>query len=285
MSEVSVLIPTYNRAPALAATLTSLCFQRSFDFDVIVADQSDEDVRESAAPVVAAINLLATRGVSTRVLRNLPRRGMAQQRQFLLDHSRSRFSLFIDDDVLLEPFVIDMLAGVLREHRCGFAGNAVIGLSYLNDRRPHEQCIELVDTAIEPETVTPDDPAWARHKLHNAANVWHVQQRLGAQPERPLRYRVAWIGGCVMYDTDKLRRIGGFEFWQELPREHCGEDVLAQLRVAAHFGGCGVLPSGAYHHELPTTVTNRQVDAPYHLAIGTREKESDRHAGHRARAR
>jgi hypothetical protein len=77
---------------------------------------------------------------------------------------------------------------------------------------------------------------------------------------------VAWIGGCVLYDVAALRSVGGFDFWEELPAAHAGEDVLAQLRVMARFGGCGLLPSGAYHQELPTTLTERAVDAPFALA-------------------
>jgi len=65
-----------------------------------------------------------------------------------------------------------------------------------------------------------------------------------------------------MYDTDKLRDCGGFNFWRELPTEHCGEDVLAQLRVMARYGGCGLIPTRVYHQELPTTVPNREIDAP-----------------------
>jgi hypothetical protein len=76
---------------------------------------------------------------------------------------------------------------------------------------------------------------------------------------------VAWVGGCVLYDTDKLRAAGGFSFWQDLPPRHAGEDVLAQLRVMERFGGCGILPSGAYHMELPTTVVDRATDAPLYL--------------------
>ena len=83
----------------------------------------------------------------------------------------------------------------------------------------------------------------------------------------PLLYKVAWIGGCVLYDVAKLRAAGGFEFWRELPSSHCGEDVLAQLRVMATHGGCGVLPTGAYHQQLPTTVPDRTTDAPYLLPV------------------
>jgi hypothetical protein len=85
---------------------------------------------------------------------------------------------------------------------------------------------------------------------------------LGLEPEDRRVYKVAWVGGCVLYDAAKIRSAGGFDFWPELPAEHCGEDVLAQLRVMARFGGCGLLPTGAYHQQLETTVADRNSDAP-----------------------
>jgi hypothetical protein len=33
----------------------------------------------------------------------------------------------------------------------------------------------------------------------------------------------------------------------------------------SRFGGCGIIPSGVYHQELPTTILNRDVDAPHVL--------------------
>jgi hypothetical protein len=35
----------------------------------------------------------------------------------------------------------------------------------------------------------------------------------------------------------------------------------------ARHGGCGLIPSGAYHQELPTTITARDVDAPLVLPL------------------
>lgn len=265
MRDVTVLIPTYNRPVALAVTIASLCYQDTFDFEVVIADQSEVDCRQDNGALLAALRLLESRGVPVRVKRNLPRLGMAQQRQFLLDQVDSAYSLFIDDDVLLEPWVIRLLRSVLREQGCGFAGNAVIGLSYTDDVRPREQAVEFWQRAVEPERVAPGSEAWQRHRLHNAANLWHVQRKLGVRPEQPRLYKVAWVGGCVMYDTAHLREAGSFEFWKELPRQHCGEDVLAQLRVAERFGGCGVMPSGVYHQELETTVPDRRVNAPEYL--------------------
>jgi len=267
MADISVLIPTFNRLDALAVTLTSLYYQEAAGFAVIIADQSDIACLEQQSPLNTAVRLLQNRDVDVVFHRNVPRCGVAQQRQFLLDRSRSRFSLFIDDDLVLERYVISMLESVLRQQHCGFAGNAVIGLSHIDDVRPQEQDVEFFDGPVRPERITPRDPEWRRHKLHNAANLWHVQRRFRACAARPLLYKVAWVGGCVMYDTEKLRDVGGFEFWKDLPVRHCGEDVLAQLRVAAEFGGCGVMPSGAYHQELKTTVHDRRTNAPDYLDI------------------
>lgn len=74
-------------------------------------------------------------------------------------------------------------------------------------------------------------------------------------------YRVAWLGGCVLYRREALNAAGGFTFWAALPADHAGEDVLAQWQVMERFGGAGILPSGAVHLESPTTVTDRRVEA------------------------
>ena len=117
--------------------------------------------------------------------------------------------------------------------------------------RPDQQAFELWEGGVEPELVTPGSPAWDRHKIHNAANLHHVARRMGLHPGTTRRYKVAWVGGCVLYDTDALREAGGFSLWPEIPPAHAGEDLLAQLRVIARRGGCAILPSGAITRSFP----------------------------------
>jgi GT2 family glycosyltransferase len=261
-ARIDVLIPTYRRTSALAVTLTSLCAQTFRDFRVVISDQTEDEATFLAPEVRAPIRVLRAHGQLVEVHRHLPRRGLAEHRQSLLDRATAPYALFLDDDLILEPDVLERMQHAIVRERCGFVGQAVIGLSYLDDRRPHEQYVEWWEGDVSPETVRPDSTAWLRHKLHNAANLYHVQQALGLRPGEYRAYRVAWIGGCVMYTTSILRAVGGFQFWRELPPSHCGEDVLAQLRVMARFGGCGIVPSGVYHQELPTTVPDRTIDAP-----------------------
>ncbi|TWG85986.1 Glycosyltransferases involved in cell wall biogenesis [Cupriavidus gilardii J11] len=263
MRAVDVLIPTRDRPAALAVTLTGLLGQRFTDFNAVVLDPSDGSPGYDAGEARAAIRLLRARGHAVQLARNLPRRGLAHQRQCLLERAGSPRVLFLDDDVILEPEALQRMMEALDAAACGFVGSAVIGLSFADDVRPHQQAVEFwPGDRVKPEHVMPCSPAWRRHLLHNAANLWHVQRDIPLPPRGWRLYKIAWIGGCVLFDRAKLLDCGGFSFWCDVPEEHCGEDVLAQLRVMARHGGCGILPSCAYHQEVPTTVPNREVDLP-----------------------
>ncbi|MFP5390382.1 MAG: glycosyltransferase family 2 protein [Gammaproteobacteria bacterium] len=277
--QLDVLVPTCDRPTALAVTLAGLTAQSVRPLRVVVSDQSAHPVME-VPEVRSVIRVLRARGHAVEAHRHVPRRGMAEQRAFLLSQANAPYCVFLDDDVLTEPDLFGRMLRAIRQHGCGFVGSAVHGLSHADSVRPQQQHIEFWPGQVEPETVVPDSAAWNRHHLHSAANLFHVQQKLmqqhsqytGWHQDMDRAYRVAWVGGCVLFDTGKLRESGGFEFWTELPPDHCGEDVLAQLRVMARYGGCGLFPSGAYHLELPTTVRAREHDAPRMLWHGKKEQ-------------
>ncbi|MCU0569541.1 MAG: glycosyltransferase family 2 protein [Oculatellaceae cyanobacterium Prado106] len=260
--QLDILIPTYSRPAALAVTLTSLCAQTFRDFRVIISDQTESESVFESGEVQAVLRVLQAHGHEVQTHRHLPRRGMAEQRQFLLDQAIAPYILYLDDDLILEPWVVDRLLHLIQTEGCGFVGSAVIGLSFREDVRPWQQQVEFWEGSVAPEVVHPGTLQWQRYQLHNAANLWHVQQQLHLTPDQVRKYRVAWVSGCVLYDRPKLQSVGGFQFWEALPSQHCGEDVLAQLRVMAKYGGCGMMPSGVYHQELPTTIRDRKVDAP-----------------------
>ena len=262
MTAVDVLIPTCNRPAALAVTLTSLIAQTFRDFRLVISDQTEGDDPLKAGEVQSVLRVLQAHGHDVVLHKHLPRRGIAEQRQFLLEQAIAPYVLYLDDDVILEANVIQHLLTAIQTEGCGFVGNALHGLSFRQDVRPQEQAIEFWQGVVQPEVVTADTPAWQRWRLHSAANLYHVQQRLSlAIDEAPRKYKIAWVGGCVLYDADKLRRIGGFNFWRDLPSTHSGEDVLVQLQLMALYGGCGLIPSGAYHQELPTTLPDRTIAA------------------------
>ncbi|MER5458839.1 glycosyltransferase family A protein [Micromonospora sp. NPDC002389] len=260
---LDVLVPTRDRPAELAVTLSGLAAQEGVPgFGVVVSDQSDGDPGYAHPAAATMVRALRYRGHPVLLTRRLPRRGLAEHRAALLAASAARYVLFLDDDVWLEPGTLSRLVTAIQELGCGFVGNGVHGLSYLDDVRPqtHRHYREWSGAPV-PERIRPGTPEWDRAQIHSAANLLHVTEALEVPTGSWRAYQVSWIGGCVLYDRAKLVECGGFEFWRRVQERHQGEDVAAQITVMARYGGAGVLPSGAYHLESPTTVTERDVEA------------------------
>lgn len=281
MALVDVLIPTYHRKTGLAMVLTSLLGQTFTDFNVIISDQTrEEDYYLDSIEIQTVVRALRWHGHEVTLHHHLPRRGLAEQRQFLLEQSRAPYVHFLDDDVLLEPEVMQRMLSVLQHERCGFVGCAATGLGYLEDVRPHQQHIELWEGPVTPEPFDENTIPWERHLINNAANPLHLEQKL-VRNGRVVRYKVAWVGGAnVLYDRAKLLDVGGFSFWTKLPPKHAGEEVVVQFLLIRTYGGCGILPSGTYHLGLPTTIEDRHSNATSLFGELIREYDSNsRHVG------
>ncbi len=261
MALIDVLIPTYRRKTGLAVVLTSLLGQTFRDFNVIVSDQTEEESYLDSIEIATLVRALRWHGHRVALHRHLPRRGLAEQRQFLLEQSRAPYVHYLDDDVLLDPPVMERMLRVLQAEGCGFVGCPATGLAYLDDIRPQQQHIELWTGPVEAESFDEQSIPWERHLVNNAANPLHLEQRL-APDRRIVRYKIAWVGGAnLLFDRAKLMDVGGFSWWHRLPPEHAGEEVVVQFLLLRKYGGCGILPSGTYHLGLPTTVEDRRHNA------------------------
>ena len=254
MATVDVLLPTYNRLSSLIMTLTGVAEQTWRDLHVIVADQSERSV-ENEQVIQTLCRVIEVRGGSVEWHTRPSVHGIAEQRDFMLKQATADALLYLDDDVLMEPKVIERMLATLNAEQCGFVGAFPSGLSHRDDVRPQQHIIEYWDGPVLPEVVEPDSPQWERWQLHRAANLYHVT--LSVPPgQLPRLYKVAWVASCVMYDRAKLLEVGGFSFWQRLPRWHSGEEVLVQNLLMRRWGGCAMLPSGAWYSQVPTTVLN-----------------------------
>jgi GT2 family glycosyltransferase len=258
--DLDVLVPTRNRPAELAACLAGLAAQ-DVDFGVVVSDQSDGIPVWDHDAVAGMVRVLRHRGHPVLLSRHLPLRGLAENRAHLLDLSLARYVLYLDDDIWLEPGSVERLRAAIEELGCGFVGNAPHGLSYVDDHRPdQEKPYQEWTGPPHQERIEPRGQEWSRASVHAAANLMHIQNRLDLRPGEWRAYRLSWLGACVLFDRAKLRAVGGYDFWPEVPVEHSGEDVLVELRMLDRYGGAGILPSGAYHLETPTTVESRDTE-------------------------
>lgn len=258
---IDILLPTYNRLSSLIMTLSGVAAQTCSNLRVIIADQSQHPVSEE--PVVQALfRVIEARGGSLCYYHRPPIHGIAEQRDFLLKQAQAESILYLDDDVFMESWVVARLHEVLSEQQCAFVGAFPAGLSFRNDVRPAQQKIEYWEGRVQPEAVDPDSAPWERWQLHRAANLYHVSQRL--VPGESRVYKVAWISSCILYDRAKVEAVGGFSFWQRLPRYHSGEEVLVQNLLMRRWGGCALVPSGTYYSQVPTTVLNEAATVDGH---------------------
>lgn len=253
-SPVDILLPTVNRLSSLLMTLAGIAGQDHTNVRVILADQSAVPVVEDGV-AQALIRIIEARGGSVEYRHRLSSRGIAEQRHFLLQESAAPTVLYLDDDVFMEPWVLGKMLEILNAQACGFVGAFPAGLTFRDDVRPAQQVLEYwEDGRVRPEAVEPDGHGWGRWNLHRAANLWHAARAL---PPGEIRvYKVAWIASCILYDRQKLIDVGGFDWWSRLPRYHSGEEVLAQNLLMRFYGGCGMIPSGTFYSQLPSTVLN-----------------------------
>jgi glycosyltransferase involved in cell wall biosynthesis len=183
--DVDVVIPTRNRQVELATTLAGLAAQTYQHFRVLVSDQSDGEPSYATQPAQTMARVLRLRGQDVTFTRHLPRRGLAEHRQFLLDQATAPHVLFLDDDVWLEPAALGRLRTAIGELGCGFVGAAPHGLSYVDDGQPHQlTSYEEWDGPVVPERITRDSPEFWRATVNSAANPYHLERRLGARTRR-----------------------------------------------------------------------------------------------------
>lgn len=100
---VSVIVPAYNRAATIAATLRTITTQTGWPFEIIVVDDGSQDgtadIAKNAAPDARV------------VIQHNQRRSAARNNGAAL--AKGEFLYFFDSDDLMEPGAIARLAGAL----------------------------------------------------------------------------------------------------------------------------------------------------------------------------
>lgn len=142
--EVDVLVPCFERPSALATTLAGLASQTAPDLRIVLSDQSPAPVWDDPA-VAAMLRVLRAQGREVLTERNLPRNGLAQQRQFLLERARSPYVLFLDSDVWLEPGTLTRMLEALRTSGAGILPSGAVHIeapTTVPDRRT--EAVEVV---------------------------------------------------------------------------------------------------------------------------------------------
>jgi len=151
--KLSVIIPTYNRAEWLKRVVESLLNQTYQDFEIIVVDDGSVDGTESL------IRDVMKNAPCELVYIRQENKGPASARNTGVKHAKGELILFIDDDVLPAP-------NLLEEHVSGH-------------QRHHGQNIAIVGSVVcAPEVKVSPFMRWL---INEGPYFWHSREEDGAK--------------------------------------------------------------------------------------------------------
>jgi glycosyltransferase involved in cell wall biosynthesis len=198
VADISVIVSTYNRPDALAATLRSLGRQTDRNFEIVVADDgSGPDTRDTVNASMPNVG-----GPLKHVWQEDRGFRLAEIRNRAIVASDGDYLVFLDGDCIARP---DFVAAHRALAETGFfvGGNRVLLSHALTD--------EILANGLEPERWSLAD--WVRPRARGDINRLLPLLNL---PLGPLRKRLAaeWEGvrgGNFAFHRADLERVDGFE--------------------------------------------------------------------------
>jgi glycosyltransferase involved in cell wall biosynthesis len=124
---VSVIIPTYNRASLLERALRSVLSQTYEDFEIIIVDDLSTD---NTQEMVESKFIQEIRSGIIRYVKNDRKRERSFSRNRAIEMARGKYIAYLDDDDIWLPEHLKILVGYLEEHKdigCVFSNYAMIG--------------------------------------------------------------------------------------------------------------------------------------------------------------
>ena len=215
---MSVLVPTYNGERHLSETIESILNQTRMPDEIIFSDDASTDNTLEILQDYAS----RYRGL-IRVLRNEKNLGLAGNRQRLLEATKCDMVKFFDDDDIMHPCLLELLAALLECGEYDVAACSV--LNFANDD------INQIVGNFPVRLREWDEPRWA----HHIAVAGHVINK--------------------MHDRNFLVGAGGF-----LNLHGPGEDFHLDLILMKKNARVGIIAEYLVYHRCrasPRTFTNQ----------------------------
>jgi glycosyltransferase involved in cell wall biosynthesis len=230
--DITVAIPTHNRAELLAQTLGSLrglMIPARAEIECLVIDNASADATPTVVAEAAAQLPFEVRRIRERQL------GSSFARNRAIAEARGEFICFIDDDVIVEPrWLVELIAALER-------------------RRLDVACGMVVPRFLAPPPPWLGTSLWVRLAVHDAAAI----ERMAPGEAEVLRN---YFSANVGFRRNAFELFGVFR--EDLGvvggNPISGEDTELFARIIARGGAVGFAPRARVHHLIgPERMTPR----------------------------
>lgn len=138
---ISVMIPIYNVSKYLERCLQSVIKQTYNNIEILLYDDGSTDGSEIICDKFAIENKNVT-------VFHFPNRGQAHGRNFLIEHAKGEYLVFVDSDDVVAPDYVEVLYNLVKKYHCKIA------VSVLQTFHEGDQLIER-KRKYEEELLTP----------------------------------------------------------------------------------------------------------------------------------
>ncbi|MBN1832398.1 MAG: glycosyltransferase family 2 protein [Deltaproteobacteria bacterium] len=274
MTDVSVIIPTYNRASLVIRAVASVLYQTFTDYEIILVDDGSRDrTSDSLAPLIRHI----------RYLRHHSNRGVSAARNTGIKASRSPLVAFLDSDDYWLPEKLSVQMDFFMHHLDAVACQTeefwIRNGTHVNPRRKHlKPSGDIFESSLKLCLVSPSS-VMLRRSLFSEVGLF--DENLPACEDYDLwlriscRYPISLIPRRLVVkeggQKDQLsRRVKGmdrFRITALLKLINGGQLSAKQLRATVqelsekcriYGNGClkrGRIAEGKYYLELPKSIS------------------------------
>jgi glycosyltransferase involved in cell wall biosynthesis len=211
MPDVSVVLPTYDRAPVLGRAIESVLSQTMEEFELIVVDDASTDHTKD---VVSGFD-----DDRLRFVRHDTNRGGGAARNTGIEMATGKYVAFLDSDDAWEPTKLERQVACL-ESRSDEWIAVYCGVEYVNaDQRPYLDILERGADVVRSIVPLADDRGYA-----------HMGKEGGAKLAEEVLTLEFSVGGCstLLVERSAIEAIGGFD--TSIQRQEDLEVLIRLLR-------------------------------------------------------
>jgi glycosyltransferase involved in cell wall biosynthesis len=265
---VSVVVPTYNRAYCLRATLESALAQTITDLEVIVIDDGSTD----HTPALVAETQRTDARIRFARQENL---GVSAARNAGFALSRGEYVALLDSDDLWAPWKLELQLACMERF-------PELGMTWTDFSAMSPESVELYERYIRRMY-----SAWSLFELEEVFHASHPIESVVLQPPARAKGAFLWTGdiyssmimgslvhtSTVVLRRSRLAQVGEFD---ETLRP-AGEDYDFHLRTCRE-GPVGFLdlPTTRYRIGMPDALTRQDLALARHF-LATVTREIDQH--------